>query len=228
MARTTIGDFVSRVRNQIKSVNQDAFITDRLIYSIGLKHAAWLLKREDRTYKLMRFSSVIDSLDYVELTEVDQIEAHCTGLKSECTIKRSKDKLPIFMEGYWGPLIRVITSIDNSQRIEPTTPSNYVKIANSKNFKYNKTLYYWFISDYFYFPNIDWDAVRIEAICQEDISKYKCQDCKEDKCLVRQDQPFNVPNYLLGELEQNVLKDMGMRMQYPTDPSPNKENPERA
>lgn len=226
MARTTIGDVVSRIRNQMKSVNQDAFLTDRLIYSTALKHAAWLMKREDRAYKLMRYSSVIDTLDFVELEEIDKIEACCTGLKSCCTIKRSKDKLPIFMEGYWGPLIRAITSIDNSYRVEPTTPSNYVKIANSKNYKYNKTFYYWFINDYLYFPNIDWDAVRIEGIFQDDISLYNCDP--EDACIVRQNQAFNVPDYLLGELEQNVLKDMGMRMQYPTDPIPNKENPERS
>ncbi len=35
MAKNTIGDIVSRLRNMIKAVRQDAFVTDRMLYSIN-------------------------------------------------------------------------------------------------------------------------------------------------------------------------------------------------
>jgi hypothetical protein len=227
MSRKTIGDVVSRIRNNLKSVNQDAFLTDRYIYSVVLKHGAWLMKREDGAFKLMKFQSIFQTLDFVELEEVDKITAQCTGLTSDCTIKRTKDKLPSFMEGYWGPLIRAVTSIDGSFKVEATTPNDYLRLSRQKNFKYNKTLYYWFINDYLYFPNLEWDAVRIEGIFEDDISAYTCLECGDDGCMPRQTQYCNIPEYLLGELETHVLQEMGQMMQFPVDPTHDKQNPSR-
>jgi hypothetical protein len=86
---TTIGDVISRIRNQLKAVKQDPFLTDRYIFSLVSKHAYWLMKREDSKNKLMRFSSVMQTLENVELIEVDKVEACCTSAKSNCTIKRT-------------------------------------------------------------------------------------------------------------------------------------------
>lgn len=214
MARLTIGDAVSRVRNQIKSVKQDAFLTDRFLYSVLLKHAKWLMKREDGKFKMLTFSSVVQSLDNVELIEVDKIEACCTGLQAGCTIKRTKDKLPVFMQGYLGPLIRNVTSVDGSQELVPVLPSTYIKLSNTTSFKYNKAKYYWYLNDYLYFPNLDWDSVRVEGIFEDDVSSFTCT---EDACIIRSDQNFNIPDYLHGEMEAAALKDLYAMYQIPID-----------
>ncbi len=221
MSRQTIGDVVSRIRNSVKGNKQDAFLTDRMIYSFVLKHAKWLMKREDAKNKLLAFSSVVQTMDFVELIEIDKVEACCTGIKSDCTIKRTKETIPVFLQGYYGPLIRTIASIDGSEELQPTLPSTYVTLSNSKNFKYNKTKYYWYLNDYLYFPNLEWEAVRIEGIFEDDISIFTC---KEDSCIPRQDQSFNVPDYLLGELESQVLKDLAAVYQMPMDLPNDKQN----
>jgi len=221
MSKVTIGDVVSRVRNQIKAVNQDSFVTDRMIYSFVIKNAKFLMRREDRANKLMLFASVVQTMDYVELIEIDKVEACCTGIKSDCTIKRTKDKLPIFMQGYYGPLIRSVTSLDNSEKLQPVVPSSYIPMANSKNFKYNKYKYFWYLNDYLYFPNLEWDAVRIEGIFEDDISKWTCE---EDSCMLRQDQMFSVPDYLLAELEGMVMKDFAVIYQLPMDQAIDKQS----
>ena len=100
MAKTTIGDVISRMRTQIKAVRQDAFLTDRAIYAFILKHAKWLMKREDGKNRLLAYSGVVQTMDFVELIEVDKVEACCTGISSDCKIKRTKEKMPIFMQGY--------------------------------------------------------------------------------------------------------------------------------
>ena len=125
------------------------------------------------------------------------------------------------MQGYFGPLIRTISSIDASEELQPILPTVYVGIANSKNYKYNKTKYYWFLNDYIYFPNLEWDAVRIEGIFEDDISKWTCE---EDECIIRQDQSFNVPDYLLAELEGHVLNDIVGSYQIPSDAPNDKQN----
>ena len=221
MSKITIGDAVSRVRNQIKAVKQDAFLTDRFIHSLLLKHAKWLMKREDSKNKLLSFSSAIQSIDDVELIEVDKIEACCTGLQAGCLIKRTKRKLPVFMQGYIGPLIRSITSVDGSQELQPTLPSSYLNIIKSTTFKYNKAKYYWYINDYLYFPNLDWDSVRIEGIFEDDICTFTCVD---DCCTPRIYQSFNVPDYLHAEMEAAVLKDLVMMFQLPTDTTGDKQS----
>lgn len=222
--KTTIGDVISRIRSQVKGVRQDALLTDRVIYSFIIKHAKWLMKREDSKNRLLGYSGAIQTLDFVELLEVDKVEACCTGLSSDCTIKRTKEKMPVFMQGYWGPLIRTIASLDGSEEMQPTTPSQYLAMSRSKNFKYNKTKYYWYIDDFIYFPNIEWDAVRIEGIFEDDISTWSCST---DSCIIRSDQALNVPDYLFGEMESQVFKDLTGMLQVPVDPINDKQNAAR-
>lgn len=219
--KTTIGDVLSRIRSQVKGVRQDALLTDRVIYSFVNKHSKWLLKREDSKNRILSFSGVLQMMDFVELIEVDKIEAGCTGLTSDCKIKRTKNKMPMFMQGYWGPLIRTIASLDGSQELQPTVPSSYLAMSKSKNFKYNKTKYYWYLDDFIYFPDLEWDAVRIEGVFEDDISGFTCE---ADSCVVKSDQTFNVPDYLLGELESAVFKDLAGMMNIPPDPTNDKQN----
>jgi len=221
MAKTTIGDVISRMRTQIKAVRQDAFLTDRAIYAFILKHAKWLMKREDGKNRLLAYSGVVQTMDFVELIEVDKVEACCTGISSDCTIKRTKEKMPIFMQGYNGPLIRSTTSIDGSENLQSTNPNSYLSMSKSKNFKFNMTKYYWYLNDYLYFPNLEWDAVRIEGIFEEDISVFTCA---ADSCIQKTDQPFNVPDYLFGEIESNTFKDLAGMLSLPTDSSQDKQS----
>lgn len=221
MARSTIGDIISRIRTQVKAVRQDALMTDRVIYTFVLKHAKWLMKREDSKNKLMGFSGVAQTLDFVELIEVDKVDACCTGLSSDCKIMRTKEKMPVFMQGYYGPLIRTVSSIDGSEELQPTNPNSYLAMSRSKNFKFNKTKYFWYLDDYLYFPNLEWDAVRIEGIFEDDISRFTCE---QDSCKVRSDDSFNVPDYLYGEIESQVFKDLAGIVQLPTDMPNDKQN----
>jgi hypothetical protein len=224
MSKNTVGNILSRIRSQVKAVRQDSMLTDRLIYSFVLKHAKWLMKREDGKNKLMSFSSVMQTMDFVELEEVDKVQSMCVGLSSDCTIKRTKAQLPIFLQGYYGPLVRTVASLDGSEELQPILPSTYLALSKSKNFKYNKTKYYWFLDNYMYFPNLDWDGVRIEGIFEDDISLYTCAD---DSCVTRTDLQFNVPDYLHGEVESAVLKDLIFMYQLPSDNSADKQNPLR-
>jgi hypothetical protein len=220
----TIGEVISRVRNQFKGSKQDAFITDRLLYSVIMKYAKLLMRRQDTLNKLMKFNSVFQTLNFVELIEVDRAEADCRGIDTGCYFKRTKDKLPTMMEGYWGPLIRAVTSIDLSEDIDPTYPITFEKISKQKTFKYNKKNYYWYLNGYLYFPNLEWDAVRIEGVFEKDISAYNCDP---DECMYVQDMSINVPEFLLAEVEQMVAKDFGIMIQIPQDVSSDNRNIQR-
>ena len=74
-----------------------------------------------------------------------------------------------------------------------------------------------------YFPNILWDAVRIEAIWDDDIQYLKCGE-EEDKCNITQDMNTHVPDYLFAEIEQQVMRDFAMMLQITPDSSPDNQN----
>lgn len=215
MSVLLIKDVVSRIRELTKNVRQDSFTTDRAIYMLFKKHAAIVMKRLDEKNKLMAFNAVFETLDYVELEEVDKVEANCMNIKSYATFRRTKETLPIFTEGAWGPMCRSITAIDGSDSVQFTTLDMYNLMSKNRNFRYNKEKYCWYLNDRFYFPNVNWPAVRVEGIFEGDISKFKC--CSDEKCTPRQEQSLNVPDYILQEVEASVLRDYGLSLQIPAD-----------
>lgn len=216
---TTIGKAISRVRNALKAVKEDAFLTDRTIYFALMKYGLTLIKREDNQNKLMRISSIFQVLPYIELIDVDKVEAGCVGVYSGCYFKRSKEKLPTIMDGTFGPIIRTASSIDGSIEMYRTDPGTWVSMTKTTTFKYNKFKYFWYLNGYIYCPNIDWEAIRLEAIFDGLVDS-----CDTEECLVKQDQPFSLPQYLFSEVEQYVIKELTMVMQLPSDGSDDSQN----
>lgn len=216
---TTIGEAISRVRNALKAVKEDPFLTDRTIYYALTKYGQTLLKREDNQFRLMKISSIFKVLPYVELIDVDKVEAGCIGVYSGCYFKRSKEKLPTIFDGAMGPIIRTVSSIDGGIEMFRTDPGTWVSITKSTTFKYNKKPYFWYLNGYLYVPNVDWDAIRVEAVFEG-----KVESCDTDPCLIRQDDPLPFPEYLFSEIEQFVIKELTMAIQIPTDGSDDSQN----
>jgi len=219
---TTIGESISRVRNTLKAVKEDPFLTDRVIYSSLIKYGQTLLKREDNQFKLMKISSIFQVLPYIELIDVDKVEAGCLGVYSGCYFKRSKEKLPTILDGAFGPVIRTVSSIDGTIEMFRTDPGTWVSMTKTTTFKYNTRKYFWYLNGYLYAPNIDWDAVRIEAIFENNTEK-----CDTDPCQIQQDELLNIPEYLFSEVEQFVVKELTMTIQVPTDGADDSQNPLR-
>jgi len=216
---TTIGDAISRVRNTLKAVKEDPFLTDRTIYLSLLKYGQTLLKREDNQFRLMKISSIFNVLPYIELIDVDKVDAQCIGVYSGCYFKRSKEKLPTILDGVFGPIIRTVSSIDGTIELYRTDPGTWVSMTKTTTFKYNKKQYFWYLNGYVYLPNVDWDAIRMEAIFEGVIDS-----CSTDECLIRQDQPLPFPEYLFSEVEQFVIKELTMAIQVPTDGADDSQN----
>jgi hypothetical protein len=209
---TTIGEAISRVRNTLKAAKEDPFLTDRTIYFLLTKYGQTLLKREDNQFRLMKISSIFQVLPYLELIDVDKVEAGCIGIYSGCYFKRSKEKLPTILNGTFGPIIRTVSSIDGTIELFRTDPGTWVSMTKSTTFKYNRSIYFWYLDGYIYIPNVDWDAIRMEAIFEGQVDT-----CTTDDCLIKQDQPLPFPEYLFSEIEQFTVKELTITMQVPAD-----------
>lgn len=209
---TTIGEAISRVRNTLKIVKEDPFLTDRVIHYSLLKYGQTLLKREDNQFRLMKISSIFQVLPYLELIDVDKVDAGCIGIYSGCYFKRTKEKLPTILDGMFGPIIRTVSSIDGTIELYRTDPGTWVSMTKTTTFKYNRNIYFWYLNGYLYFPNLDWDAIRMEAIFEGPLDT-----CDADSCLIKQDQQLALPEYLFAEVEQFVVKELTMAIQVPSD-----------
>ena len=209
---TTIGETISRVRNTLKAVKEDAFLTDRIIYSSLLKYSQTLIKREDNQFRLMKISSLFRVLPYIELIDVDKVEAGCLGIYSGCYFKRSKEKIPGILNGMFGPIIRTTSSIDGTIEMFRTDPGTWVSMTKTTTWKYNRNFYFWYLDGYIYCPNVDWEAIRMEAIFEGTLDT-----CDIKECDIRQNEPFSLPEYLFSEVEQFVIKELTMTISIPTD-----------
>lgn len=221
---TTIEESISRVRNVIKGVKEDAFLTDRFLYSLIIKYANVLVRRQDNENKIMRIQSLFEILPCVDLIEVSKIDACCAGIKTNCTIMRTREPIPEPMEGSEGPLIRSVTSLDGSVILSNTSPSTYTYITSQPTFKYNKTKYYWYLEGHLYFPNLEWEGVRVDGIFTESTRVFHC----EDPCTPRQSDRLSIPDFLFAEVEQMVAKDLGFMIQTPTETQDDKQSPLRS
>ena len=120
----TIGEVIYRIKRLVKGQPQDALLTDRFVYSLLQKHTKLLLRRKDAQNKILGVSSFFKWLPFEELIEVDKVGVNRMGITSNCTIKRTKDKLPSIMEGYYGPLIKGVYSIDKEKQVIITSLSS--------------------------------------------------------------------------------------------------------
>jgi hypothetical protein len=212
---TTIGESISRVRNIVKGSKQDSFLTDRFIYSLIVKYAKLLIKKQDTLNARLKFASLFRTLPCVELIETTKIEACCGSLPDTCKIMRTAEKIPLPFEGSYGPFIRTVASIDGSTEVYRTQPAAYVSMTKTTAFKYNKQKYYWYMNGYLYLPNVEWDAALVEGIFQDDISIFTCN--KQDVCKIRQNDIFPIPDDVFAEAERYVISELTTTIQVPTD-----------
>jgi len=219
---TSIRESISRIRNVFKLVSEDAFITDRYIYSVLLKYAKALIRRQDNENKLMQYDSLFETLPFVDLISIDKIEADCAGVKTGCNIMRTKNKLPKIMTGSVGPILRIVSSIDGQDVFQQCKAAVYVAMSQSTNFKYNKTHYFWYKNGYLYFPDINWEAVSIEAMFEGPVDAF-CNENDED-CTPAQDRNFTIPDYLFTEMEQFAQQEMMTLGKIPSDAADNSQN----
>lgn len=215
---STVRESISRVRNVLKAVKEDAFMTDRFIYSLLTKYGKTLVKRESKIENLYKHSSLFKEIPCVELIDVDKVEACCLSIRTGLTFKRSKDKLPAITNVDSGPIIRSVSTLDYSQALIQTLPDLYATMTKSKNFKYNKTKYFWYLDGHIFIPDVAWEGVRLQAMFEDDISSELCNIAGDtNECIIEQDKDFLVPEHLFSEMEQMVLNEILTTGRIPAD-----------
>jgi hypothetical protein len=74
-------------------------------------------------------------------------------------------------------------------------------------------------------PNIDWDAVKLEGVFDDDLGKWLCED--DEKCVPRYLQEIYIPEALFAEIETQVVNAMMITVKLPVEDGDNKINIQR-
>lgn len=204
----TLRKLVSDVRSMHKLLSTNELITDRAIAS-ELKSAGLLLiKRETNLRKLWSTDTVFTTIPCLEMIEVPITE--CCDYVDDCTIARSKYKIPRIAEGNYQYLIQGLYSINaaggKGYKFKETSINRYINMIKLPVLKNDQ--YYWILDDYLYVSNPLIEKVRLAALFEEDVPnelRYgaDCDDCKTNSewCL----NPLDRESFIPGYLERQVL-----------------------
>lgn len=217
---TKIVESISRVRNSMKIVNDDAFITDRYIYSLIVKYGKTLVYRDSKKLNILNNPIMFKEIPCFRLKEIDVVDNCCIGINTGCKVMVSVEPLPEITSIDNGPVIKAVTTIDGSKTLIRTTKEQYYQMKKSTSFKYNTNKYYWIENNHIYVPDVMWESVRISAMFNEDINDLLCPNSNlgdNSKCKYFQDGELQIPEYLLSEAEQMTLQEMMLSIKVQPD-----------
>lgn len=191
-------EVISRIKKLFKETNADSRFTSRLAYSILLSISKLLIKRDSERLKILSQSNLFKRLKCVEVIDAPAIDP-CCGVKSLCTVKRTKKKLPAIYADTYGPIIRNVLSIDGSQSLVMIQPQEFERIRKNPWNKKKDTKYYFYSDGHLYFPNGGFNMVEVDAYWEESIAGYsdcnKSEDDSDNGCNLFLDQEFSIPGY---------------------------------
>jgi hypothetical protein len=199
-----------------KILSSDGLITDRAIASEVKNNAFMLIKRETNLRKLWATDTLFTTIPCLEMCEVPISE--CCDYVDECTIARSKEKLPRISEGNYQYVIQGVYSINilsgKGTKLKETTVNRYVNTLRLPVIK--NEAYYWITNDYLYISNPNLQSIRLVALFEKDVPNdllYPECGCGtnyslEDICKNPLDKDFSLPGYL----EKQVLELTSQKM----------------
>ncbi len=200
----TARNLISTVRSSHKLLSSDGLITDRAIFAEIKNSAILFIKRDTDKRKLWATDTIFQTLPCFEMIEVPISE--CCEYVDECTISRSKFKLPRISEGIYQYIIQGVWSINaqggKGKKFKEITINRYINLLKLPVIK--KEMYYWVVNDYLYTNNPNLQALRMAALFEEDIpNEIMFPDCNcgteytvEDLCKNPLDKEFSLPGYL--------------------------------
>jgi hypothetical protein len=201
---------VSDVRSIHKLLSTDSLITDRVILSEIRNNSLLLIKRETNLRKLWASDTLFTTIPCLEMVEVPISE--CCNYVDDCTIARTKFKIPGIAEGNYQYVIQGVYSINalsgKGKKLKEITVNRYINLLNLPVIK--KEEYYWITNEYVYVNNPMIKSIRFVAFFEEDVpNEVLYPECGcgtdvtvEEWCKNPLDKEFPLPGYL----EQQVLQ----------------------
>lgn len=198
---------ISLVRTAVREVNADSILPNKYIYNEIMKVSRLLIQRDSDRLVLMQNQDLFQKLRCIEMEEAPAIDP-CCGLKTYCTVWRTKNKLPEIYTDSTGVIIKNMATIDGSQNFKIITPTKLLSIKKDVNSKYDKTLYAFYSEGRLYTTNSRFKMIELEAMFEEDISNLNNCDSDIKTCTRKIDGQWRVPKKLQDPILKEVINNI--------------------
>lgn len=215
-------EFVSRIINDMNSINKDAHVSRRWILSIGRQKARSYIAQKYADGTLFGEESLYTHINCMEMERVRKIDCCFDEFKLCRILMRSKKRLPDMIYTRIGPAIIKVSNIMDDIIF---TSISLRKYANNKERKYgNIDQYYYYVNDgYIYIPDINIEAINVDLITLDRKAALELGGCgteKDDPCISQWDYDFVCPDKLLEYVVSETLRETITKLQIPTDENP--------
>lgn len=223
MANLTNRQIISDIVHDLRALNIDDRVSKRYILHKLRDYAALYIKRDAEARRILGIDDLWTDVQCVELCEAPITDC-CDIELGECDmVMRTRHKLPESIETLYKNLIQVF-NVKYAKEFKQITPQEYKDIL-VREYKDNRIKYFWIQNGYLIIPDAMITTINIRGIFidpQEAKKLSSCSEENEDSCISKLDQPFVCPDYLLGIVKQETLKDLfGFRQRQIVDENPN-------
>lgn len=188
----TVKEIISLVKNELNSITLDDRLSGRYIFSKIIVYTDIIIKREADSRRLFNSTNLFKKVDCFELKESN---ISCSSISLPCkSFMKSTIQIPDFYSSIYGNLL-IVSSIDESNRFEQTTPENYKNILN-REFK-PRTGYYWINNGYLVIPDSLVSNVSLRYIPKVSINN--CTGLEQD---------LGIPSWLLSDIIRLTVTDI--------------------
>lgn len=217
----TIRQVVSTVRDSIKETNADSIYTNRFLYSLYLRGRDTLLKQDATKKDLYNTTSTFRTA-CIAMEPVSSLICNCNNLPYDCTVYRSKQKLPKLAHGKYGPLVQFLGTMDRSVSFTLVSPVSYTIKSKVKG---NKAKLAFVFDEYLYTPDTTYPMLVLSAAFSDLVITNNCSDSvkstNSEGCSNLLDTETGLPTYLDEAAIKNVIQLLFSTANLPNDEHPN-------
>lgn len=196
---------IESLRKKLQERDADSRWWNRDLYNALMEHARWLIKREIGAGRIYTNNSFFQTLGCIEVIETSVTEP-CCPVKTKCRIYRTKEKLPEMWIDNGGPVIRSVTSVDNTTEFVPTSVIGWQVKRQDPYQKMHDTKYTFFADGYLWFPEHNPHRVNIVGFYTDDISSKSDCGKKSNECSRWLDTQWVLPDWLHAECFAKTLQ----------------------
>lgn len=211
----TVRKAISDIRKGMRENDADSRMSNKYIYSLIKKHAPTIIRQRSDSFRILKQQSFYQTLKCVMVEEAPVIDP-CCGVRSKCTVYRTRYKLPRMYEDSYGAIIKNVWTLDGPLgfELQPITPDGWNRKNNNPWGKggANKDIYYFYSDGYLYFPMSTWKKVKVRAYFQEDVSHLNlCDDCAttpSKDCRKYMDNELFIPVDIWSYISQSIVAEL--------------------
>lgn len=216
-----VRDVISQLRVLVKANNKDAFLSDRMLWSLITKHTDSVIFKYRHSTNIISSPDLYVTVYGLELEETSLLEKSCIFVDDCLDIKiyKSKDKLPDIRVINGKLLIQSVTSVDFGYKLVQISFGNYVNILRNRYKRFATNKYYAIDGGFLYVFDVNGtrDAIKkvnITAAFKDAVSANMvgCGCSDDGYCVPSQDLDAGVPSMLLSEIISLCINDISVML----------------